>query len=464
MHVPTSRRALAILAAPVAILMLLGAFGGSAQAAVNEVTPSTNEINTANGWAHFVAQGPLDNSGGNVQIQFVSTRPFYSCFEYRSDGDTSQVLTENGGANYNTDVTDGLYPYVCVNGNTATKTLYARHYVEIRMVFGAEQDERFDWTTVPVIDPTPSTNEINTDNGWAHFVARGPLDGSGGNVKIEFVSTRSFYSCFEYRTDGDTSQVLTENGGANYNLGITDGLYPYVCVNNSTENLTLYARHTVEIRMVFGAERTERFDWTTVPVIDPTPSTNEINTANDWAHFVATPDVGRVEVQFVSTKPYYSCFEYRTDGDTSQVLPENGGVNYNLGVTDGLYPYVCVKNSDQTLTLYAHGYVEIRMVFGAERDERFDWTRVNIAATVEQAIEDLSTEIADQYPKLAESVLPVLDNALTAYQQGDTAYAISQLNAAINKIDAQAGKKKIDESDAATLTEQLQDVIDGIPA
>ncbi len=37
------------------------------------------------------------------------------------------------------------------------------------------------------------------------------------------------------------------------------------------------------------------------------------------------------------------------------------------------------NNSTETLTLSALEYVEIRMVFGGERDERFDWTRVDVA-------------------------------------------------------------------------------------
>jgi hypothetical protein len=53
------------------------------------------------------------------------------------------------------------------------------------------------------VNPTPSTNDINRANGWAHVnqIAVGI-----GSTTLEFVSTRSFFSCFEYRTDGDTSQ------------------------------------------------------------------------------------------------------------------------------------------------------------------------------------------------------------------------------------------------------------------
>jgi hypothetical protein len=125
-------------------------------------TPSSNDANRDNGWAHF---NVLDASmPGEVTIQFVSTRGFLSCFEYRTDGDTSQST----GANYNPAITDGLYPFVCVNNSTATRTFTANEYVEIRMVFGAEEDERFNWTRVDVI-PSPATKDDCMKGGWEAF-------------------------------------------------------------------------------------------------------------------------------------------------------------------------------------------------------------------------------------------------------------------------------------------------------
>ena len=59
-------------------------------------------------------------------------------------------------------------------------------------------------------------------------------------------------------------------------------------------------------------------------------------------------------------------------------MAENSGVNYNTDITDGLYPYVCENNSSSSMTLSASGYVEVRMVFGAEGDERFDWTLFDV--------------------------------------------------------------------------------------
>jgi hypothetical protein len=144
------------LAAFAAAVMMSGLVAGSTLAAVNSVTPSTNALNQAKGWASVdVVPGP-----GTATMTFRSTRSFYSCFEYRTDGDTSQRLSENGGDNYNSDVTDGLYPYACVNNNTKTVTVSAHAYVEVRMVFGAERDERFDWTRFDVLPKCTATGLV----------------------------------------------------------------------------------------------------------------------------------------------------------------------------------------------------------------------------------------------------------------------------------------------------------------
>ncbi|MBY5161436.1 hypothetical protein [Salsipaludibacter albus] len=135
------RKTLTVMAMAVAM-----AFSTVAMAAadVNDVTPSTNDINRQEGWAHF---NVLDTRVGEVDVEFVSTRDFASCFEYRSDGDAPDSPTDN----FNPDIEDGLYDFVCVSNETVTRTLTADEYVEIRTVFGAESDERFDWTRVDVV-------------------------------------------------------------------------------------------------------------------------------------------------------------------------------------------------------------------------------------------------------------------------------------------------------------------------
>jgi hypothetical protein len=137
--------------------VLLFAFALSANftfAVVNAITPSTNDINRTNGWAHV---DQLSQGVGATDLKFISTRSFYSCFEYRTDGDTSQKTSDT---NYNADITDGLYPYYCQNNNNSTHTITANEYVEVRMVFGAETDERFDWTRFDVL--YPRTAEITS--------------------------------------------------------------------------------------------------------------------------------------------------------------------------------------------------------------------------------------------------------------------------------------------------------------
>lgn len=123
-------------------------------AAAISVTPSTNDINRTKGWAYVevVASGP-----GTITFNFVSTRNFYSCFEYRTDGDTTQMTSPT---NPNTAISDGKYPYKCVKNSSTQVTLLADTYVESRMVFGAESNERFGWTMfsvppVPAPIPTP---------------------------------------------------------------------------------------------------------------------------------------------------------------------------------------------------------------------------------------------------------------------------------------------------------------------
>ena len=78
------------------LLALIGAFAalalvGVAGADINAVTPSTNDVNRANGWAHV---DQVYRGLKTTDLQFTSSRPFYSCFEYRTDGDTSQKIAD----------------------------------------------------------------------------------------------------------------------------------------------------------------------------------------------------------------------------------------------------------------------------------------------------------------------------------------------------------------------------------
>ena len=114
------------------------------------------------------------------------------------------------------------------------------------------------------------------------------------------------------------------------------------------------------------------------------PSTNEWNKngTNPIRPGVIGPHVNLVEagvgyviLEFNMPESYVACFEYRTNGDTSQA----SGDNYNPDIDDGLYPFYCVSGPDtRTETIYANDYVEIRSVFGGERDWDFDWTRFDV--------------------------------------------------------------------------------------
>jgi hypothetical protein len=104
------------------------------------------------------------------------------------------------------------------------------------------------------------------------------------------------------------------------------------------------------------------------------PSTNADNEAAAWAHVVwASSDagIGEAPLRFTSERGFASCFEYRID-DAETTDPRD---NFNAHIADGLWPFVCVNNGETALELTAESHVDIRLAFGAERDERFDWTR-----------------------------------------------------------------------------------------
>lgn len=124
---------------------------------------------------------------------------------------------------------------------------------------------------------------------------------------------------------------------------------------------------------------------------DPTPSTNDNNIAEGWAHFNVTATLyNRITVNLVQPNDYFACFEFRSDGDTSQAYDStgpNGGDNWNTEILDGLYPYECLSTiSSLEKTLYASDYVEIRFVFGGEGDERFGWERLDVADDVSDKV------------------------------------------------------------------------------
>lgn len=145
-----------------ATLFALGLVAGPALAVVNAVFPSTNDANRSLGWAH-VNQASVGD--GAMTLSFVNPRGFASCFEFRSDGDTSQRIVPT---HFNRAVTDGLYPFVCLNDETRLRTIVAERFVEVRLAFGAETDERFDWTRFDLV-LDPETKADCKDAGWADY-------------------------------------------------------------------------------------------------------------------------------------------------------------------------------------------------------------------------------------------------------------------------------------------------------
>ena len=117
----------------------------------------SNIAKTPTQWANVTAvQGT-----GSVALTFTQPRAFYACFEYRTDGDVPEQRLQSDGVTVGppfapsvastygiVGINDGLYKHVCLNaaGSTATVVVPVVHYVEVRISFGAEQDEWFPWT------------------------------------------------------------------------------------------------------------------------------------------------------------------------------------------------------------------------------------------------------------------------------------------------------------------------------
>ena len=77
-----------VVASMLATVVALGVVAGPALAVVNSVFPSTNDANRSLGWAHV---NQVSVGDGAMTLEVVNPRGFASCFEFRSDGDTSQA-------------------------------------------------------------------------------------------------------------------------------------------------------------------------------------------------------------------------------------------------------------------------------------------------------------------------------------------------------------------------------------
>lgn len=128
--------------------------------------PSTNAENCANDNACVAV---VDTAPGEVTLQFDNPDSYAVCFEFRTDGDTSQAT---GDPNFNPAVED-LYPFLCTGGRspqTVVETFTAEEFVEIRSAFGAERDQDFDWTRFDVGEaPQPQSKDDCKRGGWQDF-------------------------------------------------------------------------------------------------------------------------------------------------------------------------------------------------------------------------------------------------------------------------------------------------------
>ena len=127
----------------------------------DDVFPSTNAANFAAGWAN-VTWNSNDAGLGEAPLKFTQPRGFAACFEIRIDDEPPVA-----GTNYNPQITDGRWNFRCVSGGSVEETFTANSHVDIRMSFGAETDERFDWTRFYVM--SVASKDACRDGGWQAY-------------------------------------------------------------------------------------------------------------------------------------------------------------------------------------------------------------------------------------------------------------------------------------------------------
>jgi hypothetical protein len=146
----------------------LGRYGSMTwTVACNEVPapptfPANTYVFTSTNPANIAADGPsveaVQNDDGTITLNFTAGGPahnyYQSCFEYRTDGGVPEQRLTTGSppvfrTNYLPGLNDGLWPFKCVGDgqpHTATVTVPVLQYAEVRLSFGAESNDRFDWT------------------------------------------------------------------------------------------------------------------------------------------------------------------------------------------------------------------------------------------------------------------------------------------------------------------------------
>lgn len=197
-------------------------FAIPALAEVNSITPSTNDINRTNGWAHV---DQLSKDVGTMDLKFISTRTFWSCFEYRIDNESNTVV----GSNPNPLITDGRWTQICVNNSESTKTILADEYVDVRMVYGAETDERFDWTRfyVKVLPTTPVIEGFHNPELSCGAITNAKMvtvDWTDSTVTDGTIDSYEYWVNYP-KTDGTRADWKTTFATSQYRGSLNEGLH-----------------------------------------------------------------------------------------------------------------------------------------------------------------------------------------------------------------------------------------------
>jgi hypothetical protein len=114
--------------------------GTSSLGCYDYVSPSSNANNEANGRPYY----SLDTVGTDTTVTYHArtTGAGVLCFETRVDGELNTVAGPNP---LQPPIDDGRWVQNCVNSTDATRVVSDASLIEIRAVYGAESDERFNW-------------------------------------------------------------------------------------------------------------------------------------------------------------------------------------------------------------------------------------------------------------------------------------------------------------------------------
>ena len=264
---------------------------------ISTVYPSTNEINRTNGWAHVnkVSANALTDE---ISLEFVQPQGFYSCFEYRTDGDTSQKISED---NFNDEIEDGLYPYICLNeaGSSTIETFELDEYIEVRLSFGAEKNERFYWTRFDMLEEVWVCESGDCGHPDAQF--------DSIQSAIDAVAIGGTVNVYPGMYDETASDRTLFNGAGPYQFGLF--------FEEEKEGLTLQGIDSA------GDPITDYND------VAASITTNATNSFGYSGVFVEADNVTITGLEFLENTP--------SDNKTIEVIGDNFTFRYNLmGVQD----------------------------------------------------------------------------------------------------------------------------------